>query len=354
MAIEAIDWIDAPTLTDAFDSTRYAMGVEFTVSETVPCPGVRWRVPDSLTPVPGTGYVVSLFQDGVGLVRQQAISPVAGAEADFLWTDQGPINLASGNTYVAQVYTERYVFRGSSSYPYASPNAIVTAVRGRLTADVTTAATEATGNTTSSRFYVSPLIGEEDPGGDITGTLSITLPALAAQLAATAPIVGTLSITLPALDALLTGDVEGADADVMGMTAVMDEIAVVLRTVVPRFKVVSAVPPASIGAVPAGIVAFPERILYDQTYRPAAVEEYQRIAVFALAGPPAGINEKTLRNRMAGWMTGAGSIKALLEAHAWTSCEVLDVSDAEIGVITIAGVDYIAALLYMNASGIGA
>lgn len=351
MAVQAIDWLDAPSATDLFDSTRYAMGVEFTVSEPVPCPGVRWRVPDTLTPVPGAGYVVSLFQAGVGLIRQQEIDPTPGGDEDFLWLDEGPVTLEDGETYTAQVYTERYVFRGSSSYPYATPNGIATAVRGMLTENVSSPATEATSPATGSRFYVSPLIGTVDDDA-ITATLTINLPALDAELAGTAAIAATLGITLPALDAALSVDVDGGPA-LMGLAAVMEEIKGVLAAATPRFRVVHPGPVPSLGELPAAIVAFPEGVTYDLTNDHQ--EQYRRIAVFAVAGDPS-IGPKTLRERISGWMTGPTSIKVLLEAHAWTTCsDVLVHEDAEPAVeVTIGGIGYISGVIYLDATGYGA
>lgn len=370
MAVEAIDWLAPPALTNATDSTNYAMGCSFTVDESVACPGLRWRVPDAIVPAPPGGYWGSLYQDGVGRIKHVALSPVAGGEQDFAW--DSPVTLSPGNTYTVQVHTQRYVFTGSSSYPYATPSGVGEASTGRLSAtndpDV-----EATGNAATSRFYVSPLLGEDDPGEDVTASFAWTLPALAAaftgktevtasfawalpaldaQLSVDAPITASLALTLPALDAALSVDVDGDDA-AMGMVAVMDEIAAVLRTVTPRFKTVHPLPPAGAPPAPAGVVTFPERVVYDETYRPASVERYERIAVFALCGQP-NLAEKTVRNRMGGWLTGTGSIKVLLETHDWQSCEVLSVSEAEIGSVTIAGVEYLAAMLYMDAAGIGA
>lgn len=350
MAVEAIDWGTAPDLLDANDGTIYALGVEFTVSESVPCPGVQWWAPATLTPAPTGGYAVSLFQDGVGLIRQQAFTPTVGGEIDVLW-GAGPVTLTPGNTYTCQVYTQRYTFRGSSSYPYATASGIASAIRGKLAADVLSPNTEATGSAPASRFYVSPLIGADDPG--VGASMALTMPALAAQLNAGAGIGAGLSLGLPALDLALVGDVSGPEPvdDVMTLAAVMDEIAGVLRAY-GGWKTVHAQPPASVAAVPAAIVGYPEDVTYQLTMGRNALERYQRLAVHAIVGRIPG-SVATNRARVSRWATGSQSIRVALETHTWESCDTVHVGNAEIGMIDFNGVDYLQVTFFIEINGLG-
>jgi hypothetical protein len=52
-------------------------------------------------------------------------------------------------------------------------------------------------------------------------------------------------------------------------------------------------------------------------------------------------------------ISGLRSVKAVLEAHAWTSLATLRVTSVEFDVVTIASVDYISALFHLDIAGQG-
>jgi hypothetical protein len=65
--------------------------------------------------------------------------------------------------------------------------------------------------------------------------------------------------------------------------------------------------------------------------------------------------ERSARDTAAGWAAGSGSssVKAAMEAHTWTSCDDLTVTRCTFDVVTIAGVDYLAAMFEADAIGPG-
>lgn len=258
MALETLTVATPPTGADADDSTTYGLGTEFTVAAPTPCPGVRWTPPATITPGPSGGtYYASLWQSGGSRLAHKAITPLAGgAPQDFLFDT--PVNLTSGNTYVAQIHTRKYAYRGSMGYPITSPSGNATGNRARVKA-TSDPDIEADGNSTTLNFYVLPLLGEEDEAppveitsGDLTlpalvlaGTLETTYNRLSAALSLPPlTLSGTLAVrrgaltgtlSLPAL--VLSGSIEvdnpdvPADPDAGSGWQIRDDIAAALSTV---------------------------------------------------------------------------------------------------------------------------
>jgi hypothetical protein len=134
----------------------------------------------------------------------------------------------------------------------------------------------------------------------------------------------------------------------MDLNAVMDEIATELDTMTGLR--VHGHPPASI-TPPAGVVSYPERVAYDQTYG-RGMDRIERLPVILLAGKA---TDRAARDKVAGWAagSGAGSVKAVLEANEWTSCHTVVVTECTFDVVTIAGVDYLAAMFDLDIAGAG-
>jgi predicted RNA methylase len=65
--------------------------------------------------------------------------------------------------------------------------------------------------------------------------------------------------------------------------------------------------------------------------------------------------ERSARDTVSAWTAGSGtaSVVAAMEAHSWTSCDDLTVTAADFDVVTIAGVDYLAAMFEADAIGPG-
>jgi hypothetical protein len=134
----------------------------------------------------------------------------------------------------------------------------------------------------------------------------------------------------------------------MKLDLVMDEIAGALGGIT-GLRVFGYPPPTVVP--PAGIVSYPERINYDQTYG-RGMDRISALPVILVVGKA---TDRAARDTAAGWAAGSGarSVKAVLEAATYTSCEVLTVTSCSFDVVTIAGVDYIAAMFELDIAGSG-
>jgi hypothetical protein len=181
VAVEAIAWPQPPTSTDANDgpTASYVMGCEFEVSEATECPGVRWRVPDSVStpPAPASGHYAMLWnQQGGGRLALQAFTPAPGGDQDILFA--APVPLSSGIIYAAAVLTVHYTYRSGASFPYATPNGVAMATTGKLSA--TSDPDDPPLGNTGLVFYVSPLIGADDGPAEGSAALGLGLAVAAA------------------------------------------------------------------------------------------------------------------------------------------------------------------------------
>lgn len=132
------------------------------------------------------------------------------------------------------------------------------------------------------------------------------------------------------------------------LSLVMDEVASVLEKITGLR--VLAYPPPSINA-PSGYVSYPRSIDYDEAYG-RGEDRFTDLPIVLLAGK---LTDRTARDTVTGWAAGSGpkSVKALAEAHAWTSCDDLTVTACEFDVETVAGNDYLAALFRATVVGPG-
>jgi len=159
-AYEALSWPNpVPNLLDADDlSTRYNMGVMFTVLTAKNCVGVQWRTPTNTpsptnTPYP-VGHSVSLWDGDLDThIVSKDFTPVPGGYQDILFDT--PVPLLTANNYIAAVYTFHYVHR-AATWPVTSPSGNVSASIGRLVADQGPMAYP--GGNSNAWFYVSPLV----------------------------------------------------------------------------------------------------------------------------------------------------------------------------------------------------
>jgi hypothetical protein len=129
---------------------------------------------------------------------------------------------------------------------------------------------------------------------------------------------------------------------------VMDEMAALLDTIT-GLRCFGYPPPTVVP--PAGIVSYPEAIQFDLTYG-RGMDRISAIPMILVVGKA---SDRTARNRVAAYAatSGASSVKAVFEAHTWTSCDDLVVTKCSFDVVTIAAVDYIAATFEADAVGKG-
>jgi hypothetical protein len=125
----------------------------------------------------------------------------------------------------------------------------------------------------------------------------------------------------------------------MRLGELMDEIGDVLDTIaglrVHRHPPGSVTPPAA----------------NDQTYG-RGMDRIERLPVVLVVGKA---TDRAARDTVAGWAAGGGpgSIKTVLEAHTWTGCDVLTVTECSFDVVSIAAVDYLAAMFLLDITGDG-
>lgn len=134
----------------------------------------------------------------------------------------------------------------------------------------------------------------------------------------------------------------------MKLNDVMDEVAEALGTIT-GLRVFGYPPPTL--TPPAGVVSYPESIDYDQTYG-RGVDRMRALPVLLVVGKA---TDRSAREKVAGWAagSGAGSVKAVLEEHEWESCDELSVTACTFDVVTIAGIDYLAAMFSLDIAGSG-
>lgn len=134
----------------------------------------------------------------------------------------------------------------------------------------------------------------------------------------------------------------------MKLDAVMDEVATVLSQILGLR--VFAYPPPSL-VPPAGYVSYPDSIDFDSAYA-RGVDEFVGLPIVLLA---AKVTDRAARDTVSRWSAGdgVGSVKAVMEAWTWTTCDDLTVTSCEFDVERVAGVDYLAAMFKCTVIGPG-
>jgi hypothetical protein len=129
---------------------------------------------------------------------------------------------------------------------------------------------------------------------------------------------------------------------------VMDEIGAELETIAGLRVTPFA---ADHVQVPAAVVAYPETIDYDQTWNRGV--DKLTFPIFVLVGK---MWDRTARDELSGYVNGAGaaSVKAVLEAGAYTAMSSLKVQTADVEAVSVAGVEYLAAVFSVDVYGSGA
>lgn len=136
----------------------------------------------------------------------------------------------------------------------------------------------------------------------------------------------------------------------MDLNAVADEIATVLKTIADFTGRTSAFPPGSVSP-PAAIVSYPESVEFDETYG-RGMDRIRDWPVVLVVGR---VTDRTARNAIYRYTSavGATSVKAVFEAHTWTSVDDLRVASVEFDVHEIGAVSYIVAVFHLDIAGRG-
>jgi hypothetical protein len=156
---EVLTWTLPPAFTDLEDGGQnYNMGIRFQVTETLPCVGIQWRVPDSVLSPAGGNHQASIWDESPTRLASQNFTPATGDYQDILFS--GAITLSPATNYIAAVYTRSYVFRASGGVYPSSPSGKVVADAGRLQAfnggpDLLASAPL---GVSAGLFYISPIV----------------------------------------------------------------------------------------------------------------------------------------------------------------------------------------------------
>ncbi len=133
----------------------------------------------------------------------------------------------------------------------------------------------------------------------------------------------------------------------MDLASCMDQIGDRLDTIVGLR--VHRYPPPTV-TPPAAVVSYPETIDFDQTYGRGA--DKMTIPVVVVVGRA---SDRAARDALGAYCDGSGasSVKAVLESGTYTAFHTVRVESIEFDVVTIAAVDYMAALFDLDIAGSG-
>lgn len=129
----------------------------------------------------------------------------------------------------------------------------------------------------------------------------------------------------------------------MNLNDVADELAARLDAI-GGLRVFGFPPPTV--TPPAGIVSYPVRVDFDATYGRGMdrIDDWPVVVVVGKA------TERTARERVYEY---ANTVKGVLEGNAYTSFHTIRVASVDFDVVTIAAVDYIAAVFHLDIAGQG-
>lgn len=133
----------------------------------------------------------------------------------------------------------------------------------------------------------------------------------------------------------------------MDLEAVIEEIEAALDTIAGlRILVVGERP-----VPPAAYVSYPESITYGESY--ARGMDSMELQVVLVVGRTI---DRATRKALAAYCKGSGSasVKAVVDGHTYTACDSVTVTGAEFDVVTVSGVDLMAAIFSVDVVGTGA
>lgn len=135
----------------------------------------------------------------------------------------------------------------------------------------------------------------------------------------------------------------------MDLGAVMDELGDRLDTITGLR--VYRYPPDNIQP-PAAVVTYPGTITYDETMR-RGMDRYPDLTVVAMVGK---VSDRASRDAVSVYANGAGekSVKAVLDGDGYQSCDSVRVTGVEFDIVSMAGVEYLAATFTLDIAGTGA
>lgn len=134
----------------------------------------------------------------------------------------------------------------------------------------------------------------------------------------------------------------------MRLNLVMDEVALVMQQITGIS--VLAYPPPDLPC-PGAYVSYPQSIDFDETYGRGS-DQFTELPIVFIVGVATDLSA---RDTVSAWSAGDGpnSIKALAEAHEWATCDDITIGQCEFDFVTLAGIQYLAALFKATVVGPG-
>jgi len=133
------------------------------------------------------------------------------------------------------------------------------------------------------------------------------------------------------------------------------DLANVMQAVSDRLDTIAglrcfAYPPPTL-TPPGAVVSYPDTLTFDETYGRGM--DRLRLPVVIVVGK---VSDRAARDELGLFCNGSGakSVKAVLESGTYSAFQTVRVMDIEFDVVTIAGVDYMAALFNLDIAGAGA
>jgi hypothetical protein len=134
----------------------------------------------------------------------------------------------------------------------------------------------------------------------------------------------------------------------MDLDAVMDQIASRVDTIA-GLRAFAFVPDKI--TPPSAVVAFPERVRFDETYK----RGYDRVSlpIFVLVGR---LTDRSARELLIAYCAGSGakSIKAVVESGTYTAFDDLRVEGIDFNTYQAAGTEFVGAKFMLDIAGEGA
>jgi hypothetical protein len=134
----------------------------------------------------------------------------------------------------------------------------------------------------------------------------------------------------------------------MNLAEVMQQVADQLDTI--DGLRVFGYPPDAVDS-PAGIVSYPDEIVFDQTYGRGM--DRITLPVFVVV---ARVSDRATREHIGRYVDGSGasSVKAVVEGGTYTAFDSVRVTGAEFDVVSIGGTEYLSARFTLDIAGKGA
>ena len=135
----------------------------------------------------------------------------------------------------------------------------------------------------------------------------------------------------------------------MDLGAVMQAVADRIDTIADLR--VHAYPPDVIQP-PAAVVTYPGTLTYDATYG-RGMDRIPDLTVVLLVGK---VSDRASRDMITQWAKGSGatSIKAVVESGTYTAFDTVRVTEVTFDIISVAGVEHLAATFTLDIAGSGA